>query len=79
MYRHQFAGAALVLIGLLILFLLRGPLYSLIVVLLSLIGILIGVLLVVVGVALIFGGRWMRRRVTWGWGSTALPTHPRDR
>ncbi len=66
------------MLGLVILFLLRGPLYAFIVVVLDLIGIFIGILLVVVGVALILGGRWMRRRARWGWGSTALPIPPRD-
>jgi uncharacterized membrane protein HdeD (DUF308 family) len=69
----QLAGAALIGTGLVILFLLRGPLYSLIIVVLSLLGIFVGLLLIVVGAVLILGGTWMRRKVTWGWGSTSCP------
>lgn len=66
----QIAGAVLLVLGLLVLFLLRGPLYDFIVVVLQLIGIFIGIILVVVGIALLVGGRWMRRRGPWGWSST---------
>jgi uncharacterized membrane protein HdeD (DUF308 family) len=58
----QVVGAILLLLGLLILFVLRGPLYAFLVVVLNLIGIFAGILLVVAGVALILGGRWARRR-----------------
>jgi uncharacterized membrane protein YccC len=57
----QAVGVILLLLGLLILFVLRGPLYAFIVVVLNLIGILAGILLVVAGVALILGGGWARR------------------
>ena len=76
--REQVAGLVLLLIGFATLFLLRGPLYTFIVVVLNLIGIFVGILLIVIGVALIIGGRRTKRRAPWGWGSTALPIRLRD-
>ena len=61
MQKLQFAGIVSLVLGLLILFILREPLYSLLVVVLNLIGIVIGILMVIVGVALIFGGRALGR------------------
>lgn len=72
MRKYQVAGAALVVLGLLILFLLRDPLYTFIVVVIELLGIFIGIILVVVGIALLIGGRWVRRGA-WGWQTTAIP------
>lgn len=69
----------MLLVGLLILFLLRDPLYTFIVVVFNLIGIFIGILLVVIGIALIVGGRWVRRSGPWGWGSTAMPGQLHER
>jgi predicted tellurium resistance membrane protein TerC len=68
----QAVGVILLLLGLLILFVFRGPLYAFIVVVLNLIGILAGILLVVVGVALILGGGWARRRERQGGGRLRL-------
>jgi uncharacterized membrane protein HdeD (DUF308 family) len=68
-HRLQVAGAILLLVGLLILFLLRGPLYAFIVTVLQLIGVLVGILLVIVGIALILSRAWTRRRVPWGRGA----------
>jgi uncharacterized membrane protein YccC len=56
----QAVGVILLLLGLLILFVLRGPQYAFIVVVLNLICILAGILLVVAGVALVLGGGWAR-------------------
>jgi hypothetical protein len=66
--RLQLAGVVFLVLGLLILFFLRGPLYSLLVVVLNVIGILVGILMVIVGVALTLGGRAFGRRrpVTFG-------------
>jgi uncharacterized membrane protein HdeD (DUF308 family) len=74
----QVVGVILLLLGLLILFVLRRPLYAFIVIVLNLIGILAGILLVVAGVALILGGVWARRRERRGWGSAALPIGTHD-
>lgn len=78
MHKLQIAGVVLVLVGLFVLFLLRDPLYSFMVVVIQLIGVFIGILLVVIGVALVLGGTWMRRGPPRGWGSTALPIHLHD-
>lgn len=76
--RLQVAGVIMLLLGLLILFVLRGPLYAFIVVVLKLIGILAGILLVVAGVALILGGKWARRIGRQGYRSTALMSGTSD-
>ncbi len=57
----QLVGALLVIAGIVILFLLRGPLISLIFLLLEFVAIVIGIILVIVGIALLVGGRWVRR------------------
>lgn len=74
---QQILGLVSFLLGVLILFLLREPLYKLIVLVLQLIGIFVGLLLIVVGVALIFGGRWVRRRGPWGQGSKTFSNEVR--
>ena len=64
MHWSQIAGGALVVIGLLVLFLLRDPLWKFIVVIFELFFIFVAIVMVIVGIALIVGGRWMRR---WRW------------
>lgn len=54
-------GVILVLLGLATLYLLRGPLFRLIVFVFEFVGIIIGFLLLLAGLALIFGTSWMRR------------------
>jgi hypothetical protein len=58
----QAVGIALVLLGLVTLYLLRGPLLDLIVFLFQILGIVIGFILLLGGLALIFGrGMWGAR------------------
>ena len=58
----QPAGALLIIVGVIMLYLLRGPLISLILLVLEFLAILVALIIVVVGVALLAGGGWMRRR-----------------
>ncbi|MDA4128248.1 MAG: hypothetical protein OK422_02095 [Thaumarchaeota archaeon] len=55
-------GVVLILAGLLLLFLLRDVLVTLIVFLLGVLGVTIGFVLIFVGIGIIAGGWWMR----WG-------------
>ena len=50
------AGAALILVGIVILYLLRGPLIRLIITVLEILGVLIGIGLVVMGIGLLVKG-----------------------
>lgn len=59
MNKWQVAGAIAVLLGLAILVLLSGFIFTIIVTLLKLIGVFIGIVLVVAGVALLVGRRRM--------------------
>ncbi len=68
-----------ILAGLLLLYLLRDPLYTLIIVLLKLVGIVAGILLVIVGIALLLSGRWVRRMRPWGWTAAAARRGPGQR
>ena len=70
MHRLQVAGVVVLLLGLFLLFLLRGPLYTFIVVAIQLIGIFVALILVVAGIALIFGSGRFRRRPPADWGTT---------
>ncbi len=74
MRQLQGLGLVLLVAGMLILFLLRGPLYEFIVVVINLLGIFVGILLMVIGIALVFGGGRVRRGRPWGWSSTAVGT-----
>lgn len=74
MRRSQALGLVLVVVGLLILVLLRDPLYQFIVVVVQLLFIFIGFVLVVVGVGMLVGGRAMRRGPWWFFRGT--PTFP---
>ena len=67
----QIAGGVLTLLGLLLLFLLRDPLWKFIVVIFQLFFIFVGIVMVIVGIALLVGGRWMRR---WRWGTRPTGT-----
>ncbi len=69
MYKLQVVGVALVALGVVVLFLLRGPLYEFIVVVLNLVGIFVGFLLVLAGIVFILGPRWAKRRRSWGWSA----------
>ena len=71
MRSHQVLGLAFLVLGLLILFLLRQPLYQLVIVVLQLVGIFAGFLLVVIGIALILGGRRIVGRGYWVRSSTS--------
>ncbi len=72
MHWSQPVGVLLTIIGLALLYILRGPLFHFIVILLEILGIVIGFLLILGGIALFFvGSRWVRRRPwNWGWGKT---------
>ena len=58
----QVVGALLIVVGVVMLYLLRGPLISLILLVLEFLAIVIALVLVVVGVAMLVGGRYVRRR-----------------
>jgi hypothetical protein len=58
-------GFILVVIGSLLIFLLRGLLVKVILVLIGLAGLIVGLLLIVIGLALIFGVRAIRRGLNW--------------
>jgi hypothetical protein len=58
-------GAILVLIGLLLVYLLRGLLAQVIVLLLGVAGLIVGLILIVVGLGLIFGRRAIKRGFSW--------------
>ena len=62
MHGFQLLGAALVVLGAAVLWLLRGPLLRFIVLVLDFLGILAGVALIAAGLALLFGGRLFGRR-----------------
>jgi uncharacterized membrane protein len=62
MRNSQLVGAVLIIVGVLMLYLLRGPLASLILLVLEFLAIVIAVILVLVGIALLVGGSWARRR-----------------
>lgn len=57
----------MIVVGLAVLFFLRGALWHFIIRVLELLGIFIGFVLVIVGVALLVGGAWMKRG-PFGWG-----------
>ncbi|MDV3292830.1 MAG: hypothetical protein LYZ70_00995 [Nitrososphaerales archaeon] len=57
----QLIGAALIIAGAVLLYLLRGPLVSIIFLVIELFVIFIAIVMVLVGVALIIGGPWIRR------------------
>jgi hypothetical protein len=59
------AGLVLIAIGFIILFLLRGLLVRVILLLLGVFGLVIGFALIVIGLGLIFGGRAVKRWVVW--------------
>jgi uncharacterized protein YjeT (DUF2065 family) len=59
MRSHQVLGVVLLIMGLAILYLLRGTLETLIVFILDFLGVLLGIVLILVGLALLF----FRRRV----------------
>jgi hypothetical protein len=61
----QAAGVILVLLGLATLYLLREPLFGLIVLVFEFIGIVIGFILLLAGLALIFGGGFWSSRRRW--------------
>lgn len=61
----QIVGALLIVVGLVMLFFLRGPLISLILFVLEFVAIIIALIFVAVGIGLLFGGRWVRRRTFW--------------
>jgi hypothetical protein len=56
------AGIILVLVGLFLLYLLRGLLIQIILLALGVIGVVIAIILVIIGLGLIFGGMWGRGR-----------------
>ena len=58
----QIIGAALIIVGAVMLYLLRGPLVSLVVLAFEFLAIVVAVILVLAGVALLVGGHWFRRR-----------------
>ena len=58
----QVVGVLLIVAGIIMLYLLRGPLVSLILLVLEFLAIVIALILVIVGVALLLGGCWARRR-----------------
>ncbi len=57
----QLIGAGLIIVGVVLLYLLRGPLVSIIFLLLELLVIFVAIVMVLLGVALVVGGRWIRR------------------
>ena len=65
MHWSQIAGGALLVFGLLVLFLLREPLWNFVTVVFQLFFIFVAILMVIVGAALLVGGRWMKRG-RWG-------------
>jgi len=58
----QAAGAVMIIVGVVLLYLLRGPLVSLILLILEFLAVLVALVLVLVGVALLVGGSRVRRR-----------------
>lgn len=58
----QVFGVLLIAVGLIMLYLLRGPLISLILAVLEFLAIVVALILVVVGFAMLVGGRFVRRR-----------------
>ena len=58
----QAAGAVMIIVGVVLLYLLRGPLVSLILLILEFLAVLIALILVLVGVALLAGAGRFRRR-----------------
>lgn len=66
-------GLILVLFGLIVLYLLRGFLIEIIVVLLDGVGLAIGFFLIVLGLLLIFGRRVFRRGFSWHFSATDAP------
>lgn len=50
----------LLLVGLLLLYLLRGLVWHILVLLVQVIGIVVAIVLIIVGLGLLFGGRWRR-------------------
>ncbi len=61
MRNFQLIGAVLVIAGVVILYALRGPLVSLILLVLELLAIFAAILMVLVGLALLVGGHWVGR------------------
>jgi len=62
MNRIQVVGAILLVVGLIMLYLLRGPLVALVLFVLEFLVIVVALILVIVGIAMLVGGRWVRRR-----------------
>ena len=58
----QAVGAVMTIVGVVLLYLLRGPLVSLILLVLEFLAVLVALILVVVGIALLVGGGRVRRR-----------------
>ena len=58
----QAVGAVMTIGGVVLLYLLRGPLVSLILLVLEFLAVLVALILVVVGIALLVGGGRVRRR-----------------
>jgi hypothetical protein len=52
----------LLVIGLVMLYLLRGPIVSILLFVLEFLAIVVALILVIVGIALLVGGHWVRRR-----------------
>ncbi len=62
MHKSQIVGAVLLVIGLILLYALRGPFFEILLLLLEFLAIAVALILIVVGIALLVGGRWVRRR-----------------
>jgi len=62
MRRIQVVGAVLLVVGLIMLYLLRGPLVALVLLVLEFLAIVVALVLVVVGIAMLLGSYWIRRR-----------------
>jgi len=58
----QVVGAVMIVVGVVMLYLLRGPLISLILAVLEFLAIVVALILVIAGAAMLVGGRLVRRR-----------------
>lgn len=64
--KWQIVGILLILVGITMLALLAGFIFTILVTLLKLIGVFAGIIMIVGGVILITGRHWIRRRTWWG-------------
>ena len=66
MDRWPLAGAAMVVVGFVILVLLASLILTIIIFIIEAVAIVVGILLILGGIALIIGRRWAKRHFDWG-------------